>query len=58
MISVGGAIVRWAESRGIWHEADPSAKPMVMVLLPLPGLVTFVAYRLRRRAVVYVLNGR
>ena len=48
---VGGAIVGWAESRGIWHGADPSARPMLMVLLPLPGLVALIAYRLGRRAV-------
>jgi hypothetical protein len=52
---VGGVFVGWVDAG---HGDDPSARPMLIVLLPLPGLVAFIAYRLGRRAVAYVLTGR
>jgi hypothetical protein len=51
----GGFFIGWA---GICRGDDASMRQTLMILLPLPGLIAFLVYRVGRRVVDYVLTGR
>lgn len=52
----GGFIIGWAGT--VWRGDDPSMRPILMILLPLPGLIALIVYRVGRRVLVYVLTGQ